>query len=63
MSRLKTPPSTPLFPSLEMDASDPELIIQREIPILQPLSRVCKYNFTFKLKIKSFTSRVDAIYN
>ncbi|XP_004304828.1 PREDICTED: uncharacterized protein LOC101311986 isoform X2 [Fragaria vesca subsp. vesca] len=36
---LKTPPATPLFPSLEMDANGPEFIIQREIPILQPRSR------------------------
>ncbi|CAB4316146.1 unnamed protein product [Prunus armeniaca] len=36
---LKTPPATPLFPSLEMDTNGPELVIQREIPILQPLSR------------------------
>jgi hypothetical protein len=39
--RLKTPPATPLFPSLEMDAPAPELVIQREIPIVQPFSRVC----------------------
>ncbi|XP_050383155.1 uncharacterized protein LOC126799935 [Argentina anserina] len=36
---LKTPPATPLFPSLEMDANSPKFIIQREIPIIQPLSR------------------------
>ncbi|KAK3189156.1 hypothetical protein Dsin_028717 [Dipteronia sinensis] len=38
---LKTPPATPLFPSLEMEANAPadRLIIQRDIPILQPLSR------------------------
>ncbi|XP_065866196.1 uncharacterized protein [Euphorbia lathyris] len=37
---LKTPPATPLFPSLELEAtSAPELVVQREIPILQPLSR------------------------
>ncbi|KAB2604000.1 hypothetical protein D8674_040963 [Pyrus ussuriensis x Pyrus communis] len=36
---LKTPPATPLFPSLEMDTNGPELVVQREIPSLQPLSR------------------------
>ncbi|CAN6582364.1 unnamed protein product [Malus baccata var. baccata] len=36
---LKTPPATPLFPSLEMDTNGPELVVQREIPIIQPLSR------------------------
>ncbi|XP_071920334.1 uncharacterized protein [Coffea arabica] len=35
---LKTPPATPLFPSLEME-NGPELVTQREIPIVQPLSR------------------------
>lgn len=42
-SRLKTPPATPLFPSLEMETTNnlPELLVQREIPILQPLTRVC----------------------
>nr|GMC52090.1 mediator of DNA damage checkpoint protein 1-like isoform X1 [Ipomoea batatas] len=34
---LKTPPATPLFPSLEMDANAPALLIQRELPIVQPL--------------------------
>ncbi|XP_011628769.1 uncharacterized protein LOC18448609 [Amborella trichopoda] len=32
---LKTPPGTPLFPSLEMEANNPALVIQREIPILK----------------------------
>ncbi|KAL3523237.1 hypothetical protein ACH5RR_016071 [Cinchona calisaya] len=36
---LKTPPATPLFPSLEMETNGPDLITQREIPIVQPLSR------------------------
>ncbi|XVE98910.1 hypothetical protein REPUB_Repub03eG0149300 [Reevesia pubescens] len=36
---LKTPPATPLFPSLEMEANGPQLVIQRELPIIQPLSR------------------------
>ncbi|KAF8393715.1 hypothetical protein HHK36_019913 [Tetracentron sinense] len=36
---LKTPPATPLFPSLEMEANAPELAVHREIPIMQPLSR------------------------
>ncbi|CAN0881953.1 hypothetical protein LINGRAHAP2_LOCUS14522 [Linum grandiflorum] len=37
---LKTPPATPLFPSLEMEATGPPpLLLQREITIVQPLSR------------------------
>ncbi|XP_012833074.1 PREDICTED: uncharacterized protein LOC105953939 [Erythranthe guttata] len=36
----KTPPATPLFPSLEMETNGQELVIQREIPILLSLSRV-----------------------
>ncbi|XP_030540712.1 uncharacterized protein LOC115748379 isoform X2 [Rhodamnia argentea] len=36
---LKTPPATPLFPSLEMEANAGDYPMQREIPILQPLSR------------------------
>ncbi|CAH1415091.1 unnamed protein product [Lactuca virosa] len=37
---LKTPPATPLFPSLEMDTKNGhELVVQRELPIIQPLSR------------------------
>ncbi|KAJ9176053.1 hypothetical protein P3X46_011403 [Hevea brasiliensis] len=36
---LKTPPATPLFPSLEMEANASQLVVQREIPIVQPLSR------------------------
>ncbi|XP_052187082.1 uncharacterized protein LOC127797922 isoform X2 [Diospyros lotus] len=36
---LKTPPATPLFPSLETEVNAPELAVQREIPIIQPLSR------------------------
>ncbi|XP_033514245.2 uncharacterized protein [Nicotiana tomentosiformis] len=34
---LKTPPATPLFPSLDMEANAPELVIQKEIPIIQPI--------------------------
>ncbi|XP_058094384.1 uncharacterized protein LOC131240276 [Magnolia sinica] len=34
---LKTPPATPLFPSLEMEAAGSDLVIQKEIPILQPI--------------------------
>ncbi|XP_062148954.1 uncharacterized protein LOC133857674 [Alnus glutinosa] len=41
---LKTPPATPLFPSLEMEAPAPELVIQREIPIVQPFSRFAADN-------------------
>ncbi|CAN0881954.1 hypothetical protein LINGRAHAP2_LOCUS14522 [Linum grandiflorum] len=41
---LKTPPATPLFPSLEMEATGPPpLLLQREITIVQPLSRVGTY--------------------
>ncbi|XP_030472308.2 uncharacterized protein LOC115690188 [Syzygium oleosum] len=36
---LKTPPATPLFPSLEMEANAGDYPMQREIPILQPLTR------------------------
>ncbi|XP_057801726.1 uncharacterized protein LOC131016934 isoform X2 [Salvia miltiorrhiza] len=36
---LKTPPATPLFPSLEMESNAQELVVQREIPIIQPISR------------------------
>ncbi|KAJ0446212.1 uncharacterized protein LOC110923644 [Helianthus annuus] len=37
---LKTPPATPLFPSIEMEARNAqELVVQRELPITQPLSR------------------------
>ncbi|XP_061343134.1 uncharacterized protein LOC133289252 [Gastrolobium bilobum] len=35
---LKTPPATPLFPSLEMEPSA-QLVTQKEIPISQPISR------------------------
>ncbi|KAK1266204.1 hypothetical protein QJS04_geneDACA015585 [Acorus gramineus] len=47
---LKTPPATPLFPSLEMEASCTNLVVQREIPILQPLkpSRFAKKSETPK---------------
>ncbi|KAB2630027.1 hypothetical protein D8674_007546 [Pyrus ussuriensis x Pyrus communis] len=41
---LKTPHATPLFPSLEMDTNGPELVVQREIPIFQPLSRFAGSN-------------------
>ncbi|XP_072992767.1 uncharacterized protein [Typha latifolia] len=36
---LKTPPATPLFPSLEMEANTPNMIIHEELPlpILRPL--------------------------
>lgn len=39
--RLKTPPMTPLFPSLEMEADvgtgSAQWMVQREIPLLQPI--------------------------
>ncbi|XP_077211597.1 uncharacterized protein LOC143846884 [Tasmannia lanceolata] len=34
---LKTPPATPLFPSLEMEAN-PSLVVPKQIPILQPIT-------------------------
>ncbi|KAK9082574.1 hypothetical protein Scep_029045 [Stephania cephalantha] len=36
---LKTPPATPLFPSLEMEVNAPELALHRDIPVIQHLSR------------------------
>ncbi|XP_017227680.1 uncharacterized protein LOC108192651 [Daucus carota subsp. sativus] len=36
---LKTPPATPLFPSLEMEANAPDMVVHRELPIIQTLSR------------------------
>ncbi|GKV32727.1 hypothetical protein SLEP1_g41313 [Rubroshorea leprosula] len=35
----KTPPVTPLFPSLEMEANAPQLIVHHDLPILQALAR------------------------
>ncbi|MED6205809.1 hypothetical protein PIB30_021096 [Stylosanthes scabra] len=35
---LKTPPATPLFPSLEMEPNT-HLVLQKEVPIIQPISR------------------------
>ncbi|XP_060185580.1 uncharacterized protein PB18E9.04c-like [Lycium barbarum] len=40
---LKTPPATPLFPSLDMEANAPELVIQKEIPIIQPVITVSRF--------------------
>ncbi|CAM0952457.1 unnamed protein product [Alopecurus aequalis] len=34
---LKTPPATPLFASLEMEADSCQMVFQRELPILQPV--------------------------
>ncbi|CAL5363042.1 unnamed protein product [Camellia sinensis] len=45
---LKTPPATPLFPSLEMEANSPQLFVQREIPIIQPFSRFSGNSVTTK---------------
>ncbi|XP_038703827.1 uncharacterized protein LOC120000026 [Tripterygium wilfordii] len=42
---LKTPPATPLFPSLEMETNAPQLAVQRQLPIIQPpptLSRLIR---------------------
>ncbi|KAG9139200.1 hypothetical protein Leryth_018796 [Lithospermum erythrorhizon] len=47
---LKTPPATPLFPSLEMETNaPPELVMQKELPIIQPLSRFAGNNGTPKV--------------
>ncbi|KAK6775145.1 hypothetical protein RDI58_026146 [Solanum bulbocastanum] len=40
---LKTPPATPLFPSLDMETNAPELVIQREIPIIQPVITLSRF--------------------
>ncbi|KAK4366953.1 hypothetical protein RND71_014833 [Anisodus tanguticus] len=42
-SGLKTPPATPLFPSLDMEANAPELVIQKEIPIIQPVITLSRF--------------------
>ncbi|KAK1400565.1 hypothetical protein POM88_000170 [Heracleum sosnowskyi] len=36
---LKTPPATPLFPSLEMETNAPDMVVHRELPVFQTLSR------------------------
>ncbi|KAK7314088.1 hypothetical protein VNO77_39298 [Canavalia gladiata] len=38
---LKTPPATPLFPSLEMEPST-QLVVQKELPISQSISRFAR---------------------
>ncbi|PIN00882.1 hypothetical protein CDL12_26618 [Handroanthus impetiginosus] len=53
---LKTPPATPLFPSLEMETAGQELIIQREIPIIQPLTRFAGNQESTKTKTVTNTS-------
>ncbi|XP_050207887.2 uncharacterized protein LOC126657263 [Mercurialis annua] len=61
---LKTPPATPLFPSLEMEAANaPQLVLQREIPILpqQPLSRFAITTSTEALKGTSSGSKVKPV--
>lgn len=45
---LKTPPATPLFQSLEMDAIAPHLAVQRELPIALPPSRFAGNSVTTK---------------
>ncbi|GFZ11290.1 hypothetical protein Acr_22g0006880 [Actinidia rufa] len=48
---LKTPPATPLFPSLEMEATNAsELVVQREIPIIHSLSRFSTGNLVVMTK-------------
>ncbi|KAK6911681.1 hypothetical protein RJ641_023774 [Dillenia turbinata] len=48
---LKTPPATPLFPSLEMDVNASDLVVQRELPIVQPLSRFASTSDASKASI------------
>lgn len=43
-NRLKTPPATPLFPSLEMEPNA-KLVVQKELPIAQLISRVSIYSY------------------
>ncbi|KAG8641518.1 hypothetical protein MANES_12G000800v8 [Manihot esculenta] len=50
---LKTPPATPLFPSLEMEANAPQLVVQREISIVQPLSRFADNTKSLKGSIET----------
>ncbi|KAF6162356.1 hypothetical protein GIB67_008485, partial [Kingdonia uniflora] len=50
---LKTPPATPLFQSLEMEANAPELAVQRELPVLQPLTRFAGTTEASKLNSRS----------
>ncbi|KAK4551223.1 hypothetical protein RGQ29_032456, partial [Quercus rubra] len=54
---LKTPPATPLFPSLEMEATAPELVLQKELPITRPPSRAGTKDKQWKTKSKSSTSK------
>ncbi|KAJ7970793.1 mucin-2-like isoform X1 [Quillaja saponaria] len=56
---LKTPPATPLFPSLEMEATAPQLVVQKEIPIFQPLSRFAESNFEVP-KLKADNGRAKS---
>ncbi|CAK7326007.1 unnamed protein product [Dovyalis caffra] len=61
---LKTPPATPLFPSLEMEANAPEHVVQREIPIIQPLSRFSDNSEALKrstVKLKNPNSKPNKI--
>ncbi|VAI34719.1 unnamed protein product [Triticum turgidum subsp. durum] len=46
---LKTPPATPLFASLEMEADSAQMVFQRELPILQPV------------KTSRFSGKFDAL--
>ncbi|KAK4425005.1 hypothetical protein Salat_1694100 [Sesamum alatum] len=55
---LKTPPATPLFPSLEMETSGQELVIQRELPIIQPLSRFAANPEGTKIGLNRSTSPI-----
>ncbi|KAF7044999.1 hypothetical protein CFC21_072630 [Triticum aestivum] len=50
---LKTPPPTPLFASLEMEADSAQMVFQRELPILQPVKTS---RFSGKFEAPSSTS-------
>ncbi|KAM3276818.1 hypothetical protein ACQJBY_044922 [Aegilops geniculata] len=50
---LKTPPATPLFASLEMEADSAQMVFQRELPILQPVKTS---RFSGKFEAPSSTS-------
>ncbi|KAG5549468.1 hypothetical protein RHGRI_014715 [Rhododendron griersonianum] len=53
---LKTPPATPLFQSLEMDATASQLAVQRELPIVLPLSRFAGNSVTTNESIERIKS-------
>uniref|UniRef100_A0A0E0ETW9 Uncharacterized protein n=1 Tax=Oryza meridionalis TaxID=40149 RepID=A0A0E0ETW9_9ORYZ len=54
---LKTPPATPLFPSLEMEANSSQMVFQRELPILQPVKTS---RFSIKPEPTSTSTRTES---